>query len=72
MLYAPNLLPMTSDNEEIDGDIAKVKDAFSAADPIAQFIVVMRAQRDDLAEATQVVERAQGSDGKVHYYCGAG
>lgn len=60
---------MTSENEEIDSDIAKVKDAFPASDSLAQFIVVMRAQRDDLAEAaTQVVERTQDDDRKVHYY----
>jgi hypothetical protein len=60
---------MADHKERADGDAAKGKDAFPAQDPIAQFIVVMRAQRDDLAEAiTQVVERAQSGDRKVHYY----
>ncbi len=60
---------MTDGPEQSSDDLAEVRDMFPATDPIAQFVVVIRAQRDDLAEtATQVVKRAQTDDDTVHYY----
>jgi hypothetical protein len=56
-------------SEAPDDDVARLGDAFPAGDLIAQFVLVTRAQRDDLTETvTEVVRRIAKDDSKVHYY----